>query len=422
VVTAPDGPGRRVPGPGGAGRGSVVYAARVPVDAGQADIDAAVRSLFDALGGIERFVPRGSSVLVKPNAVKAFPPDRAITTHPSVVSAVLRECARAGPGRMAVGDSSMTRQDTRRSLETSGIADAARSAGVPAIDLKRSPAVRLPVEDPVATPYVEVYEEALAFDVVVNVPKLKTNVHTRFSCGIKNMKGLVTDDDKRRFHSINVNLALADLARVVTPDVTVVDAVVALEGFGPSSGGEPRWVGLLLASDDVLALDVAVSRLMGYPPADVRYLAETMRAQGFDPDSVTVVDVPGGRAVPAHRLRPLGLRLPPASAEDLCSSHPNVRVSVGDACCGCIGVAALALHRLRPEVLDGAPELELIVGRGIRGDPRCSLLVGSCALDWMPASDRRAYRHRVPGCTPSAYDVERAIERWARAASGRGPG
>jgi ferredoxin len=113
----------------------------------------------------------------------------------------------------------------------------------------------------------------LSFDLILNIPKLKTHELTLITCGIKNMFGCVPG-----LHKVNYHLdapspeefsgALVDLFEKIKPALTIVDAVTAMEGQGPANG-ELRDLGLILASKDTVALDAVCSKITGFEPLDI---------------------------------------------------------------------------------------------------------------------------------------------------------
>lgn len=118
-------------------------------------------------------------------------------------------------------------------------------------------------------------------DVVISVPKLKTHMLTLLTCALKNVYGMIPGETKSLFHGDypsprRMAAFLVDVFAALKPALTVVDAVQALEGDGPSTG-TPRQVGLLLAGADAVAIDAWCAGTLGLKPTDVPMLAEAER-------------------------------------------------------------------------------------------------------------------------------------------------
>lgn len=205
-------------------------------------------------------------MLLKPNLLSAKAPERAITTHPEVIAAIGRAVQVLG-GKVTIGDSPAgAEKGIDRLWNNCGLTAIARRDGFELVNFEMSgsrPVVVDGEEYYIAKPVLEA-------DLVVSVPKLKTHVLTLMTGGIKNTFGCVPGFRKGRYHKEAPKpklfaKVLVDIFSAVRPALTIVDAVVAMEGDGPSSG-EPRPVGLLAASTDAVALDTVLSAIMGLSP------------------------------------------------------------------------------------------------------------------------------------------------------------
>jgi len=231
-------------------------------DAGQ--VDAAVREAVELLGGISRLVRPGERVLIKPNLLSAKAPDRAITTHPAVVESLIGLVSEAG-GHPSVGDSpGGALRGVERVWRNTGMLDLAERTGVPLVSFEVSGSVEVAGQlrtYRIARPVIEA-------DAVLNVGKMKTHMITGYTGCVKNMFGIIPGFMKSRIHSIAprpVPFArhIVDVFSLVTPRLNLLDAVVAMEGDGPS-GGTPRPVGAILAGEDGVAVDAVASSMMGF--------------------------------------------------------------------------------------------------------------------------------------------------------------
>jgi uncharacterized protein (DUF362 family) len=120
---------------------------------------------------------------------------------------------------------------------------------------------------------LDLIQPVLDADVVINLPKLKTHGISTLSVGVKNLFGLVPGTVKIGYHaklrdSEAFCRGLVDIAAYVRPALTLVDAVVAMEGNGPSKG-DPRPMGALIAGRDVFAVDRVAEALVGMAPLTV---------------------------------------------------------------------------------------------------------------------------------------------------------
>jgi len=218
------------------------------------DPAAATRKALEALGGIGRFVSKGQRVVLKPNMSFANPPERGSTTHPLVVATVARACMDAGAERVVVLDYPLYK--TELCLRRSGIPDACKSIrGVYVLGLDERKFFReVKVPQGKVLDRVEVMKEVLDSHVLINLPQAKSHSTTGVSLGIKGLMGLIWD--RWSFHArYNINQALADLATVIKPQLTILDATRALVSGGPAGPGEVQKPNLIIAGIDPVAVD-----------------------------------------------------------------------------------------------------------------------------------------------------------------------
>ncbi|MHB9098133.1 MAG: DUF362 domain-containing protein [Syntrophales bacterium] len=216
---------------------------------------AATRKALETLGGIARFVKKGQRVVIKPNMSFARTPEYAATTHPLVVHAVAQACMEAGAGEVLVLDYTLQRAEL--CLERTGIRDACRQhcPGVHVLalqDRKFFREIRIPQGKVLER--VEVLTDILDNAVLINVPVAKSHSATGVSLGLKGLMGLIWD--RESFHSqFNINQAIADLATVIKPQLTVLDATRAMASGGPGGPGDVKKPNLIVAGTDPVAVD-----------------------------------------------------------------------------------------------------------------------------------------------------------------------
>jgi uncharacterized protein (DUF362 family) len=216
---------------------------------------AATRKALEALGGIARFVKKGQRVVIKPNMSFAKTPDFAATTHPLVVAAVAQACIEAGAREVLVLDHTLQRAEL--CLDRTGIRDACRQH-VPGVhvlalqDRKFFREVRIPQGK--VLDRVEVLTDILDNAVLINVPVAKSHSATGVSLGLKGLMGLIWD--RESFHSrFDINEGIADLATVIKPQLTILDATRAMASGGPGGPGDVKKPNLIIAGVDPVAVD-----------------------------------------------------------------------------------------------------------------------------------------------------------------------
>ncbi len=269
----------------------------------------ALGSVMAPLGGMRVFVRQGDRVLIKPNLLSAKSPDRAITTHPAVLEAII-ELVRDAGGEPTIGDSpGGAIRGVDRVWRNTGMQDLSERTGVPLVSFEAAGSVPMAGEEReymIARPVAEA-------DVVINVPKLKTHMLTLYTGAIKNTFGAVPGFAKGRLHNLAArprpfSRFLVDVHALVRPRLHIMDGIVAMEGDGPS-GGKPRAVGALMASEDPVALDTIAARMIGIDPRRVHMIALAAE-RGLGTDRTAEVAVVGE---PPESFDTAGFRLPGAS-------------------------------------------------------------------------------------------------------------
>ncbi len=214
----------------------------------------ATRKALEVLGGLSRFVQKGQRVILKPNMSFARTPDFGATTHPLVVVTVAQACIDAGAQQVLVMDHTLQRAEL--CLERTGIRDACKAIpGVHVItpqDRKFFREIKIPQGK--VLDRVEVIKEVLDNSILINLPVAKSHSTTGVSLGMKGLMGLIWE--RESFHAqVNINQALSDLATVIKPRLTLLDATRALTSGGPGGPGEVKKLNLIIAGTDPVAVD-----------------------------------------------------------------------------------------------------------------------------------------------------------------------
>jgi uncharacterized protein (DUF362 family) len=236
-----------------------------------------VRTAIDRLGGMGRFVGPGDIVLIKPNVGFDRTPDQAANTHPEVVAEVARQCLEQKPQRVIVCDCPVAQ--SRRAFERSGILDAAREVGVEVILPEESSYRTVEISPRLGT--WDVLEPFVIATKIINVPVAKHHSLTNTTAGMKNWIG-ITGKLRIMFHN-DLDRSIAELAALMRPTLTVVDASRVLMETGPSGGSlsAVKTIGAVAAGVDPVALDAWAYSLWGVGPEDLPPLFGLVEGMGL---------------------------------------------------------------------------------------------------------------------------------------------
>jgi uncharacterized protein (DUF362 family) len=243
--------------------------ARVVVSA-KGEAAAATRASIASLGGIERFVRRGETVVIKPNVGWDRTPLQAANTNPVVVATLVSLCVGAGAASVIVTDNPCN--EAGRCFTRSGIWKAAEGAGAVVV-LPAPHRFRTYELGGVALGRMPVLAAAVEADRFINVPIAKHHGLSGFTGAMKNLYG-VLGGRRDRLHQ-RIDDSIADLADFVRPTLTVMDATRVLVRNGPQGGdiGDTEAIGRVIASVDQVAVDAHACGFVRLAPADLPYLA-----------------------------------------------------------------------------------------------------------------------------------------------------
>lgn len=366
------------------------------------DIDRAVREAVRLSGGLDPLITASSRVLVKPNLWAALPSGTGSTTDSRVTEAVTRLVLDHGPRSVVIGEGCGAGYDgfshsTEEAFRVSGLGEVAERLGVELRNLNADAYSEVEIPGAMVMDRVRIAKTALESDVIISVPVLKTHIRTHVTLSLKNMKGVIPGEEKRKTHRLGLDQAIADLNRVVCPHFVVLDAVMGMQGLW-SYPDDCVPVGLIGAGAGAPSVDIAGAALMDIDPNLVLHLRYVAEQQGI-PVGVGGVQLVG-EPIAAHRRRF-------KTGFDVFSERfPGVTIVRGEsACTGCTSELVTALRYLgdsgySPE-LDG---LHVVIGEVEHVDafPRMALL-GKCTRNHAGLGVHAA------GCPPREEEVIRVL-------------
>jgi uncharacterized protein (DUF362 family)/NAD-dependent dihydropyrimidine dehydrogenase PreA subunit len=304
---------------------------------------------------------KGKKIMVKPNALRANAPEEAVTTHPSVLRAVIEELEKYNPADIIVGDNpGMAHYGANEeTFKKTGLLEAAgkyyRNIGSNASDIEISSRFYKTVG---------VSNAILDADIYISLPKFKTHGLTILSGAIKNNYGILPGAQKADGHCTagnpyNFHELVVDIYAIRIPDLIIVDGILGMEGNGPVST-DLRPIGKILVSDNGVAMDATISRMMGYDPANLHFLqvAKKMGYGDFEADKIDLlgelVTIPNFKLPPsAHGHGDGTPSFGREFIERLANMRPKVDESICTGCGTCVDecpAQALSLIEAYPEV------------------------------------------------------------------------
>lgn len=230
-------------------------------------------SLMADIGGIEKYITPNSSVFVKMNLLMKKKPEEATTTHPMLLKVLCEELLKINC-KVIVGDSPggiYNEKILKGIYKTCGVEDAVKD-----LDVKLNydvSEIRVINDKAKLAKYITVIKPITEVDHVISLCKLKTHMMATFTGGVKNLFGIIPGILKAEYHFKMPKIEdftdlLVDICEYVNPSLTIMDGIVGMEGEGPSAGN-PKKVGILIASKNPYALDVIACKCINLDPIKV---------------------------------------------------------------------------------------------------------------------------------------------------------
>ncbi len=288
-----------------------------------------------AVGGIDNIIKKGETVLIKPNLAFQAPPESFSVVDPRVIEALvayLKENSQAG--QIWVGDNPSLGQHVGRArpaFDASGMRAAARRGGADrVIFFDEEQLVDVEIAGAKLYRHAKVFKPLLDADRVINLPKMKTHLAGTVTLGVKNWQGIIPNvhpsGEQQDVHRLDLGQKCADLLRVREADLTLVDAVIAMEGQGPHAG-TPVEMNLFIAGRQTVAVDAVTAYVMGFETIEIPAV-RIAATEGLGERKLENIEVVG---TPASEVRTFFKR----PMNDPTGLIPGIHVIIQQTCPGC---------------------------------------------------------------------------------------
>lgn len=384
-----------------------------------------VRKAVDLCGGLDA-LPSGAKVFVKPNIVfwtKAAPfPKWGVVTTSRVVRDVVTMLKERGIDDITIGEGTVVydpkdRETQAHAFEHLGYNELARRFGVKVVNIFERPFEKIAIDDRNSLNF---NADMLQSDFVVNLPVLKTHAQTVVSLGIKNLKGTIDINSRKKCHSADevrdLHYMVSRLADRLPPSLTLLDGIYTNER-GPGFDGKIRRSNLLVASPDILSADKVGARILGYEPSDVPHLVHAANRWGRSLD-LSDTDVVG-EPLPEVSLKlqysfgynadnTLPLPMEKMGIKGL--SYPKYDLSLCTYCSALTGVVLASIaYAWKGEPWD---DVEILTGKIMKPTPgKKTVLIGKCLCAANKNNPNIGDMITVKTCPPSPAAVVQALHQ-----------
>ncbi|MGN1414856.1 MAG: DUF362 domain-containing protein [Anaerovoracaceae bacterium] len=371
------------------------------------DIQANVTRVFDLMGGVQNVIRKGTTVVLKPNAGHAEPPETSVCTNPEVVRAVIREVKKAEPKRIIIAEAAAIGCDTLECFKVSGIQAVAEEEGVELIDIKRDKdLVKVAVRgfrsniDSVKLPRF-----LLEADHLINLPILKAHASMVFSGALKNIKGVVQDKVHMDMHKQNLTMAMMDVWSVCRADINIMDAHRAASGYSPHMP-VPIETHMILGSKDPVAIDRVACEVTGIDTSAVDYfkVAEETGLGKYSMDDIEVV---------GDSIEDCFMKMWIPYIGDMSTRWPEYDVRCAGGCSSCQALLAINMEELKAvNAYDENAGMTVVIG-GLNDIPadipdEKIVLHGNCTKKYLK---QHPNAYHILGCPPNEPALYLTIQR-----------
>ena len=385
-----------------------------------------VKKAVDLSGGLDH-LPKGAKVFVKPNIVfwtrlGPFPKFGVITTS-RVINDVVLLLKERGIDDISIGEGTVVAdpkdyETAAHAFETLGYGSLKKRYGVKCINVFERPFEKVDLGGGVVLAF---NTDILNSDFVVNVPVLKTHAQTMVSLGIKNLKGMIDINSRKKCHSADpekdLHYMVSKLANKIPPSFTILDGIYTNER-GPSFDGRIRRCNILVASGDVLSADKVGATILGHQPdlvphlvyaakdmsrtldlSDLEIVGEKIEDVAMSLEYTFVYNETGSLPASMAKMGIKGL------------AYPKYDLSLCTYCSGITGVVLTAIaHAWKGEPWD---DVEILTGKSMKPTPgrKHTILLGKCMYEANKDNPDIKNMIAVKTCPPASDAVVKALHQ-----------
>jgi len=304
-----------------------------------------------------KLIPAGAKTIgIKPNLVTPTPASYGATTHPEIVAGIIEYLQENGDFRIMIAEGSWVGDKTSEAFAYCGYQALADNYGAELCDTQKDASFTTRSGDL----KLHVCSCVKEFDFLINVPVLKGHCQTKVTCALKNMKGLIPNSEKRRFHTLGLHRPIAALNTCIQQDFIVVDHICGDPDF--EEGGNPVTTDCIFVSRDPVLTDAYTAYLLGVKPEKVAYIknAEKDGVGTADLSRLQLYTLKEGRCLREKTLEEIPVSDYAGTSKKVL--EVSYAVEEIDSCSACYGTLIPALSRLKEEGLiseDGGYEMEM---------------------------------------------------------------
>ncbi len=356
-------------------------------------------TLLNHAGLSEEIGDRDLRVGIKPNLVTPTPASFGATTHPEIVEGIIKYLQDNSFKNITVLEGSWVGDKTSEAYINCGYKSLVEKYDVKFIDTQKDHFH----EKDCAGMELSICDSVDDIDYMINVPVLKGHCQTKMTCALKNMKGLIPNSEKRKFHTMGLHKPIAHLSQGIHQDFVVVDHICGDPNF--EEGGNPLQTDCVMVCKDPVLIDSYACSVLGLSAEDVPYvgMAEKLGSGSTDLSKAVI-----------RILNENGEVIKEFSADkndpyEKIFTHRDISLDVSvdvdecDSCSACFASFTSALYRMKDEGEWRSGCLPRIsIGQGHKGKTG-AYGIGNCCKE---------FDHFIKGCPTREEDIYHQFRKW----------
>lgn len=334
---------------------------------------------------IEDELNKNHLIALKPNLNNATKSKQGATTDPEIVSGIIEYLQERDFYNIAIMEGSWVGLDSEKAFEACGYNEVSNKYNVPLYNLQKDKFIKRSFQGK----EIEIADKVLKADYIINIPVLKGHCQTTITCALKNLKGCISNSEKRRFHRLGLHKPIAYLNKLLKQNLIIIDGIYGDLDF--EEGGNPVQMNRIIAAADPVLVDSYAAELLGYSNAEIEYIeiAAKIGVGKKDLEEAEIIELNKDQATKinysSRKINKLTYKIEPL---DVCS-----------ACYGSL------IHALK--ILEQKGKLNEItdyikIGQGYKGKTSTGIGVGRCC---------QGVEKYIDGCPPSAKEIREFLER-----------
>lgn len=329
-------------------------------------------------------INKNAKIGIKPNLVVAKPYTSGATTNPYIVEGVVEYLKNNGFNNIIILEGSWLGDSTQRAFKVCGYSEIAERYNIELFDTKRdtSKKVKLDHLD------INVCSKVDDIDFLINIPVLKGHCQTIITCALKNLKGLIPDSEKRRFHTLGLSKPIAYLNKAIKTHFILVDGTMGDLDF--EEGGNPVKRDVIFATFDPVLADSFAAEQLGYNWEEISYIKIAATIGVGNPLNKDTKIIEFGdktkniKSVEARKVQML-----------------SKYVQEDSSCSACYANLISALNKLNDEGKLKNLKQKIYIGQGFKSKTFDGIGIGNCTS---------AFSKCIKGCPPKASEIVKFLD------------